>query len=1186
METLEAVMDLSQKVQELLDALLSKLYKQPEPGLVQKVVEEAKGLPRWDVWRIIQRECQSFDTDRIQLVLVAGSVPESSLRFVAPFRQVAWRAIVDIDPDSENIGLHKAFNMADGKQKLSEMWTPEQIRGLKNADLISQIDWKKITWLFANGRREDTKLNSPKEYNDWKISWLHLIGRFFQALEERLDKQKPVATVIMPFRGGEDAPMIKKIVKRLDEGLNANNFTAKHVLISTEGVDPIEQKDVSISLTACAIPANLLSLGLITSLGCTQSRPYSLPTSVKDAKAFFNEQKYLYFREYLDPLYEGCELEDVKKDLSEDEKDSVIQQKEKAFLSGHKISLLSLKYEHDARRTLVGTLGNDIRKQLEQATSAKPTVIELVHRPGTGGSTIARRILWEVHEAFPCAIVREDAASQIQSNDEEEKCCSDICDRISLIEEKCAATPLILIDSESNFFRRKESSHRISGMLISRGKKAVILHCRRGTGPSKMASSLSARVDDELSYDDKIRFRSKYKHLLPIPDSKRLTHVFHFPLCAFLEEFKPRLAQIVSSYAESFSDCDVQIIRFVAFVQKFAGHFVPPSLVYTLFFRSEREGDESSGCAPSPTYEDIFRMLSDDVKFFLVQKKQEDSGGYDLHHIVVADAWLRHLLCSNGRRTLTLLPQYIKELLDLLESELAVIDSDPETIRLFEDMFLHHKTEDDRQKFSDLVKTLVATASDIDDVGALLSRVASLFRNPFYSHLSRFYIYEYDPPQYDKALELIDKGFEACKGEERAQLFDSQGLVHRSKLKKTADIKSTQDLEELAIPALQAYKNAITHSPSWPNPFVGKVQVYTHCLEWILKNNCRGDVTLLLQHVASRKSPNFQNCVSECHFLIGIVERLIATKPLVNAKHTASKINSCKTKLCFLESVAFRRKETSAIAAPFTSIVRHVKQLGEKMHQRNIGGIRFGEKEIKRCQVHFIMHHPNFTLEKLLSNEIHFLMELLLELVSEHKEVHFTPVLFRLGSYYLKSNPSGSVDITLDRCIHYASVWQKQKQQSYDLDPFPWFHLYMFYFVKILDGGAMKFGTKCVEALNTCQKLSEKHMNRMKSYFYLGKGTNLSALIDKRGLKFPEDKSKLEEFWKKESRKKLRELKGRIASSPGEQKIFIELNEGPGVKVYVGKKGVLGRDFDKGQKATFVLSFRMRGLSAHGVVLS
>ena len=1198
---LDAVVDLSQQVHDLPDALLSRLQKQP--SLAQKVVEEAAGIPQWDVWKTIQNECRSFDANLIQLILVGGSVPDASLGHVALFRQIVWKAVINVDPDSENRGFYKAFNVAGGKQQLFEMWIPERIRDLKNADLAGQIDWKKIPWLFANGRLTDTKPNLPKEFKAWRASWLNPIGRFLEALIEQLDKQKPVATVIMPFKGA-DALMIKTLVQRLDEGLSANKFTAKHVLINTEEADmPIVEDDLSIDLTVCRIPSNLLCLGLVTCLGCAQSRSYLLPSAVKDAKVSLKEQEYLYLRECLHPLYEQCELENVDEDLSEEEMDEVLRHHQEAFLSGQQISLLSLRYDHDARRTLVDSLRSDIQKQLERqaVSTATPTVIELLHKPGTGGSTIARRILWELHRTYPCAIVREGVAGRILSSDEEERCFSDISIRISTIEEITSAAPLILIDGESGFFRRQGSSRRIAEMLMSRGKKkAVILHCLRGNDFSKTASPLSGKVDVKLSPEDRKKFEQKYSHLLS-NTVKGLSRTFHFPLWAFLEEFKPRLEKIVSSSIETFSESDRQIIRFVALMQRFAGRSVPPALVYILFLRRGNESHGPPGWQQnslyglrSPTYDEIYRMLSESIKSLLVQNKREAGFSYDLHHVLVADTVLRRLLGGkDGGNTLTLLPRYIKELLDLLERELV----EPDYVDLFEDLFLHNKDGDSSLKFSVLVETLKRTVSDYDEVGALLSRAASFFRMyRFYSHLSRFYIYSlnYDPPQYGKALETIAKGFEVCKtGGERMQLWDARGLVHRFQLQRairSGEIDSVGRLEEMASLALKAYGNAVTSPPSWPNPFVGMVQVYMHCIDWMLKNKCNGEAAFLLQYLTTSSPPCFKGCLSQCFYLIQIVQRITATQSLMDTEHTVSLINECKAKLCFMESAGSTRRKNVSASTSLASSESIVKQCQELMSRQR--GLQSGrseisnEKEWKRCHIQLIMNHPDFKLEKLPAAQLRFLIKLLLELVDQHKEVYFIPMLFKVGSH-LKSDSANNF-ITLDRCIHLASIWQQHKRDSYDPDPFTWFHLYMFYFLKILDDDALNFGTKYFEAVNKCRDLSQNNTNRLKPYFYLGKGTGLSALVYRRALKLPSDESQLEGFWQKESRGQLKELKGRIKVRSGARKktyVFIELVQGPGVEIYAGRMGEPGRDFQTDQQVTFVLSFHFRGPTAHGVVL-
>ena len=57
-------------------------------------------------------------------------------------------------------------------------------------------------------------------------------------------------------------------------------------------------------------------------------------------------------------------------------------------------------------------------------------------------------------------------------------------------------------------------------------------------------------------------------------------------------------------------------------------------------------------------------------------------------------------------------------------------------------------------------------------------------------------------------------------------------------------------------------------------------------------------------------------------------------------------------------------------------------------------------------------------------------------------------------------------------------------------------YLFVLYFLKVLEGGAVQYGAKYERALQKCRDLSYSYKNRFNVIFYLGKrGSGLSALV-------------------------------------------------------------------------------------------
>ena len=154
-----------------------------------------------------------------------------------------------------------------------------------------------------------------------------------------------------------------------------------------------------------------------------------------------SQNEFLYLKEHLQLLYDGCEdLPESFNDAAEEA--SFFEENRKSFISGNQISFVSLYDNHDARREISTEIGNHIIRLLHQGLSIS-LIVEIRHSPGTGGSTIARRVMWDLHKCFPCAFL--EISSSHHNFDEELS--NKITDRISALEEMCGTSPVILIDS-------------------------------------------------------------------------------------------------------------------------------------------------------------------------------------------------------------------------------------------------------------------------------------------------------------------------------------------------------------------------------------------------------------------------------------------------------------------------------------------------------------------------------------------------------------------------------------------------------------------------------------------------------------------------------------------------------------------------------------------------------------------
>jgi hypothetical protein len=1166
------------------------------PKKVREIEGEAESeLPKWCEWKMLKQECKSFDKFKAQFFLIAGVVPESEAQYIGLLRKVKWHAIIDLDPNSESSGLHKAFTLDEDKQSLYDLWAPNRILDIKSSELAEEINWLRSPWLFARGRTNDTSVNQPrKSFEQWRADWKSPIALFLTILAERLAELVPIVTLILPFDGDNNVYM-SALLTCLDQYLSSRRgCSAKHVILNTRlepTTDSLDLAEVTCPKKSYRLPSSLFSFGLRVCLGYASQNAKLMPTSVAEVDAPITESDILYLSEFLTLLYKGCENEypcGNPDAVSDEQRRQLIEEHKEAFLSGQTISFISLHHDHDATRDDLQRFRSNIQRHMDQRPMPPSTVINLVHQPGTGGSTLARRTLWELRVQFPCAIIK--SSLKVHTPEEEVSFTFDVCRRILALEDICCVAPLVLLDGVTSVFRRSLLSRAITDRLKCWGSKAVIVHCLRGTGTSECpvtSSPYSIALDTKLSFAEQERFREKYGQRTSA-DVKvtGLSRTFHFPLCAFVKQFKKKMEEIVKSTLVGLDKTETGVIRFVALMQVYAGQSVPMSLILKLFlderqirgrlYSIDDEIDSERLLTSTPSYEEIYGSFSDSLRVLLVHSspriRWQADVTCDLQHRVVAECVLREHL-GESRQYYGRLEKYLKELLSLVKEQRI----DAKYVPLFEDLFMHNQYTTG-SSFSVIIETLKKHLLPNERVGRLLRQAADVFPSvKFYSHVARYFAY-CQPHKYDLAEEMIVAGFAASKPREsKAILHEMRGLACRIKLAElveTGAISTLEDLERLASNSIQEYTRATTNPPSKPNPLLGKVQVWLKCLDWISKNKCDG-IANIIRYLGTETPEFFRNILSESFYHLDVIEQILATHTVYDKEYVQDKVIECKANLCFVQA----KSGQSGRFSRHPRLVQELEKLskGPKLAQ-------YSDKEVRHLTARLLSYDTyGMKIESMKRREIEYLYRLYRDLVAIDKEYQLTSRLIRVAMCL-----PPEICLSLDQALEFVQCWQTSSPR----DPYPYFYSFVLYFLKVLEGGAVEYGAKYERSLEKCKELSSSCINTTKSIFYLGKGgPGLSALTDRSALK----NSKSHDFWRQKSRETLMELEGRVkakrnhrrksAVNPG---IYLEMKSG--IKIDVGRnqmqlEGDLGRDYHVDQLVKFVVSFCLLGPFAHGFVV-
>ena len=1154
------------------------------------ISEGDESSPEWDEWLRFCYAVDDFDSQKNQYILAIDTVPNAEIKCYSNLRSVAWKMILDFDVMSEEEGFYHEFTSKEEQMSnLVSMFTPAELKQSTMRSLVGQIDPRKTQWLFIKGRAGDDDDRKCEEFFNWEATAVKDINSLLRCCSDpdTFDELKPVICLILPFTQCSQ-PFLQITMSRLIENFNKHKLT--FVSVNNESLHDL--CDYS-SVQAFHLCPKILDLGLRDILGTSTDQKLRMPTSHAGVPVHLSRRQYLYIKEYLEVLYLGCE------DLPEDANNSSesweqlerhLEEQRKSFLSGNEISFASLYDNHDARRQLERDIQVHVQRLLDQGL-VRPITVEIRHSPGTGATTIARRVLWDLHSAYPCLITDVDSH---RSSDEDNEFASKLAERISSIEEICNTPPLILIDGKKSG-SIEGLSNKLSRLLQSKGKRALLLRCIRGMKESKKAQESShvhkvfhVNVKLEESVTDLHEFKSKYKEYLDSVDKSLngglilsgLCRVFHFPLLAMMQVFRPKLEKIIEDTLNELGGIQQEIAAVVAFLQKYANLPTPAILLHEAFKHFIRLADENTA-----TYDDIKQLFSDYLMNLMIPTKPTPSGkenppeSYTFQHPLVADLILKRVYQEQKRDLFQIVERFLQFPIYQQETLLPLLN----------ELFIYNKVrqgQTEKLKFSLLFEELKST--DSDRAADIFCKAAEKINQPvMYANAARFCARK-DPPSFPKAKELIQRALKVhdCAASKAGykNLCHTKGVVLYFELKHTinsGEVHNLEELEEMASKVLEAHREARNFPPTYPHPLIGEVEVWLECITWIMRNMCDSDTQETLHFVTTLSPPFFRTCLSDSFHLLDVVDGIVqSVSQLADPEETKRLSNNLRLSLM---KTFHSRSHLPGRPKADEDIVQACKAICTTKNFRESSKL-----ELKRLQAHFLLTHTE-AVDSFKQENLEYLLKLLEELVLKENEYSLAHHLIKVCMLV-----TGTRCYTLQHGLSVCDKWLSVASH----DCLPSFYQMVICFLQILDGNTLDFMPKYIQALQKCREKSQNHLKKFYATLYVGKeGHGMSRFISRNALLrgetnySPDNFQKVSKFWQVESRTKLKECKGRIRekeSSRGKSHFCIELVQG-NLELYVGKNADIGKvqmDFTPGALVYFVVSFNLQGPVANGITFS
>ncbi|XP_067667272.1 sterile alpha motif domain-containing protein 9-like [Haliotis asinina] len=194
--------------------------------------------------------------------------------------------------------------------------------------------------------------------------------------------------------------------------------------------------------------------------------------------------------------------------MDEEEKYKIQKEEEKHFYEGHPPSWVNFYSAHVLTRKIHDSILENVKDTLKGNVSDNENIgrVTLYHQPGSGGTTTAKRLLWDLKERYRCCILHKyskESHKQIVSLWEygEEKG-NPVLVMIDNLEEDKLQTLVELL--------KVEASSHFQGFP---GVLCVLLICHRQTCLPANRERMMFMLTQELSAEEKNWFQLKYSEL-------------------------------------------------------------------------------------------------------------------------------------------------------------------------------------------------------------------------------------------------------------------------------------------------------------------------------------------------------------------------------------------------------------------------------------------------------------------------------------------------------------------------------------------------------------------------------------------------------------------------------------------------------------------------------------------------
>ena len=516
--------------------------------------DEENRITRWfheietNHWDQLLLACHNFDDKGRLFILITPPQFNTPKELLTLLGKVNWSLIIDFNPNTESDGVVAAVK--------DELGLRRSIHLVKLGDRQTFAP-ESATYCFAarglSGFQKTFVDDNWLEWNRKYSTYLRqLLIDFYKACSDR-----PITVVSI----WDEPNYIRTLCESIDSAFgDAANFVfATDNSFSLSSVVESFGESFNADIIHITLPQFLEGLRKRTphSQVNIDSQQIWLP-SLNGGPAVLSVNDFLWIQEDFEIVHLNC-----------GKPENEIQIPEHDFYCGMTVSWFDLNLSRDVERDITKGLIQQIRKDLN---SRSATRISFYHEPGAGGTTVARRVAWDIHETYPTVLldrIRTKGASNRHSSVEE------TYNRLRQIYDKTEQSILVIVEAFQIYL---DDIDRLYDFVRNESLPVVFLIVQRRfyqPSTSKNQELRSRSLNSTLTEYECLRFIDKYAGKFPnkrseldkirLDENSKIKTPFYFGLVSYEDKFI-NLHDYVKTRLEAIEVLEIQkeIIVYIA----------------------------------------------------------------------------------------------------------------------------------------------------------------------------------------------------------------------------------------------------------------------------------------------------------------------------------------------------------------------------------------------------------------------------------------------------------------------------------------------------------------------------------------------------------------------------------------------------------------------------------------------